>query len=125
MKIILKKPIISEKSMKLASQGWYTFVVNKDARKPAIAKAVEEQFGVKVTGIKTANFKGENKMQRSRKGYYILPAFKKAVVSLKDGQKISLFTPEEVKPEVEEKDTVKEKKSLLKGTKVKIEKGDK
>lgn len=123
MNIILKKPIISEKSMKLAKEGWYTFRVEKSARKPVIRKAVEDQFGVNVAAIKTANFKDENKTQRSRKGSFTLPGFKKAVVALKKGQKISLFTAEEpAKVETAEGPRVQEKKSLLRKTKVKIEK---
>lgn len=124
MNIILKKAVISEKSMKMAKEGWYTFLVEKSARKPVIAKAVEDQFGVDVVAIKTANFKEENKTQRSRKGRFTLPGFKKAVVALKKGQKIGLFTAEEpVKVETAEGlGEVKEKKSLLRKNKVKIEK---
>lgn len=124
MNIILKKPIISEKSMKLAKDGWYTFWVEKSARKPVIARAIEDQFGVNVVAIKTANFKNENKTQRSRKGSFTLRGFKKAVVALKKGQKIGLFTAEEpVKVETAEgPGEVKEKKSLLRKTKIKIEK---
>jgi len=123
MNIIIKKPIISEKSMKLAKEGLYTFLVDKFARKPAIKKAVEAQFDVKVESVKTVNIKGRSKMQKSRKGWYATGKAKKAYVVLKKGHKIGLF---EAKAEVatgeEETGQVKEKKSLLKGTKVKIEK---
>lgn len=124
MNIILTKPVVSEKSMKMVKSGWYTFLVSKNARKPVIAKAIEDQFGVNVTQIKTATFKDETRMQRGRRGYFKVAGFKKATVSLRDGQKIGLFIPEEVKKEEEVKEEVKEKKSLLKRTKVKIEKGE-
>lgn len=117
---VLKKPVISEKSMKLAAGGLYTFLVDKKAAKPEIVKAVQERFSVNVVSVKTANFKAERKMQRGRKGYFTVAGFKKALVSLKNGQKIAYFETEEKKPEAKEE--VKEKKSLLKGTKVKIEK---
>lgn len=124
MNIILHKPIISEKSMKLAKSGWYTFVVSRDVRKPVIAKAVEEQFGVNVLAVKTANFKDEVKRQRGKRGYFTVSGYKKAMVALKKGQKIDLFVAEEpVAVETAEGlPEVKEKKSLLRKTKIKIEK---
>lgn len=103
--------------MKLAKEGVYTFLVEKNARKNLIAQVVEDQFGVDVISVKTANFKGEIRMQRMKRAYYNVPGFKKALVRVKKGQKIGLFETETS----EEKEEVKEKKSLLKGTKVKIE----
>jgi len=105
--------------------GWYTFVVNKKARKPVIARAVEESFGVNVAEIKTTTFKPETKMQRSKRHPYQVPGYKKAVVKLKEGQKIALFETETGDKEEKSTPEVKEKKSLLKGTKVKIERGGK
>lgn len=119
---ILQKPLITEKSMKLAAGGLYTFLVDRKARKPEIAKAVEGAFSVKVVTVKTTNFKPETKMQRGRRGYFTIAGFKKALVGLKEGQKIAYFETEEKKKEPEKKEETKEKKSLLKGTKVKIEK---
>lgn len=121
MQVILKSPVFSEKSMKLAGTGLYTFLVDKKARKPEIIKAVQAEFGVDVVGIKTANFKAEKKYQRSRKGTYVVSAYKKAMVQVKNGQKILLFETPAPEKEVEEKVETKEKKSILKGTKVKIE----
>lgn len=126
MKIILKRPLITEKSNKLSKDGMFTFLVARSARKDEIKKAIEEKFDVKVVAVKTANFIEKSRQQRSRKGYFTVPAFKKAIVLLKKGQKIGLFT-QEVKAEVTtaETETVKEKKSLIRGTKVKIEKKSK
>ena len=127
MKIILKKPLITEKSNKLSKVGVFTFLVEKSARKDEIRKAVEEKFEVKVIAVRTANFIAKTKSQRSRKGYFTVPEYKKAMVLLKKGQKIGLFAQESVEAEVTtaESSKVKEKKSLLKGTKVKIEKSGK
>ena len=126
MNILLKKPLISEKSMKLVSAGWYTFLVSKGARKQGIKKMVDEQFGVVVTSIKTANFKGKVKLQRNKRKQYTTADFKKAWVKLKEGQKIDVFIVQSPPEESSGKEVkeIKEKKSLLKGTKVKIEKSD-
>lgn len=124
MQIILKKPIVSEKSLGLAKSGWYTFLVNPNATKPVIARVIEEKFGVNVVSIKTITLKGGSRMQRGgKRKYFTIPASKKAVVKLKDGQKIGIFETEAKQTPEEPKELkVKEKKSLLRGTKVRIEK---
>lgn len=131
MQILIKKPYITEKSMKLAGSGLYSFLVDKDATKKAVAKLVANRFGVDVLSVKTANIKSKTKIQRTRRGFYQTQAFKKAWVQVKKGQKIAIFESavapgeEEVQlttTEGEALTTVKEKKSLLRGTKVKIEK---
>lgn len=122
MNMIIKKALISEKSMKLAQSGFYTFLVEKMARKLAIKKAIEHQFDVNVINISTANFKDQVKQQRRVRSTFVISGYKKAVVKLKKGQKIGLFEAEAAQVETAEGETqVKEKKSLLKGTKVKIE----
>ena len=118
--MLVQKPIITEKSMKLAKQGVYTFMVEKLARKNQIAERISRYFKVDVISIRTANFKDEVKIQRSRKGKFLDTGFKKAIVKVKAGQKIDIFEPEEVEKEEEQKP--KEKKNLLSGNKVKVEK---
>lgn len=120
---IIKKPIISEKSLGEAKTGYYTFLVERAAKKQEIAKAIEDEFEVKVIDINTSNYKDQTKQQRRVRKTYNIAGFKKAVVKLKDGQKIALFEAEtaEVETAEEPKKEPKEKKSLLKGTKVKIE----
>lgn len=122
MQIIIKKPLVTEKSMKSAAGGMYTFLVDKKSRKPEIVKAVEESFGVNVVAIKTAIMKAEKRMQRAKRSFYEISGYKKAVVKLKDGQKIGLFELEKEGSNEQSEEEVREKKSLLKGTKVKIEK---
>lgn len=124
MEVAVKKPVITEKSLKMAKDGLYTFVVDNLARKQAIARAIEKLFNVKVIKVKTANLKDEIKLQRGRRGYFKKSGFRKATVQLKEGQKITLFEAQEGAKE-EEKEQVKEKKSLLTGTKVKVERGGK
>lgn len=127
--IILRKPIITEKSMKLTGTNLYTFMVDREATKPQIAKAVANQFKVDVIKVKTINVKGEIKMQRRVRKSYQTAGFKKALVQLKKGQKIAMF---EQAPEQKEEVTVttaegeptvmKERKDLFRRTKVKVEK---
>lgn len=131
---MLKKPLITEKTMMLAGRNQYTFAVFKEATKLGIAKLIHEKFGVDVVSVKTVSIKGKSKRQRSYRGTYSTGAVKKAIVMLKPGQKIPLFEQaaagdeQEVQvttAEGEQVGTVKEKKSLLKGTKVKVERGTK
>lgn len=123
--IVLKRPIITEKSMKQAADGIYTFEVDKDATKPIIAKVVAEKFNVKVTSVKTFNVKGQLKSQRRVRKTYKTASFKKALVSLGKGQKLAMFeTPKEeavVTTAENEPIRLKEKKDILGRTKVKIE----
>lgn len=125
--IILLKPIISEKSMKLARGHFYTFEVSKNATKPQIAKAVAEKFSVKVLSVRTINVKGKVKSQRKVRKSYSIAGFKKAIVRLSKTQKIAIFeTPkeEEVTVTTGEGEPIKlrEKKDFLGRTKVKVEK---
>ncbi|OGE37765.1 50S ribosomal protein L23 [Candidatus Daviesbacteria bacterium RIFCSPLOWO2_01_FULL_39_12] len=125
--IVIKRPIITEKSMKLADQNLYTFEVDKDATKDQIARWVADKFSVKVLKVKTINVKGETKSQRRIRKFYKTTGFKKAYVQVKKGDKIALFeTPKEeaVVTTVEgEPIKLKEKKDLLGRTKVRVEKG--
>ena len=75
---IIKAPVITEKSVNEISDGKYTFKVAVDAKKPEIASAVEQLFGVKVIGVNTANFDGKLKRQRYQLGR--TPAYKKALL---------------------------------------------
>ncbi|MBI2600678.1 50S ribosomal protein L23 [Candidatus Daviesbacteria bacterium] len=128
MFIILKKPLVTEKSMTLAQKGLYTFEVNKKATKDQIAKEVAKRFSVNILSVKTINTKGALKSQKRVRRLYKLPDTKKAIVQVQKGQKIAIFeTPkaseEAVVTKVEEEPVImKEKKDLLGKTKVKVEK---
>jgi len=124
--MIIKRPIITEKSMRLAQNHFYTFEVDKNASKDQIAKLVAEKFNVKVLKVRTMNVKGEVKSQRRVRKFYQTTSFKKAIVQVAKNQKIALFeTPkEEVTVTTAEGEPIKlrEKKDFLGRTKVKVEK---
>jgi large subunit ribosomal protein L23 len=86
---ILIAPVISEKSYGLLDENKYTFLVRPDANKTQIRIAVEQVFGVKVTGVNTLNRQG--KRRRTRVGFGKRPDTKRAVVSVVDGQRIDIF----------------------------------
>lgn len=87
---VLKTVRLTEKSNKLSSElGQYTFEVYPNANKYAIAEAVEKTFKVTVTRVNVQNYRGKNK--RSRVGRPSMTSdFKKAIVTLKAGDKIEL-----------------------------------
>jgi large subunit ribosomal protein L23 len=85
------KPLVTEKAVDLARlQNKYTFYVNPKSNKIEIRRAVEELFKVHVLGVNTANIKGKKKkVGRAPAGFR--PNRKKAVVSLRTGDKIEIF----------------------------------
>jgi large subunit ribosomal protein L23 len=88
---ILLRPVISEKSYRLADEGRYTFLVDPGANKTQIRQAVEQVFRVKVTGVNTLNRPG--KRRRTRFGWGKRPDTKRAIVSLAEGDRIDVFGP--------------------------------
>ena len=87
---VIKKPVITERSMMGLAENKYTFEVAPNAGKIEIKKAVEEIFGVKVAKVNTIKLPGKWK----RMGVYTgkTPATKKAVVTLTaDSKKIEIF----------------------------------
>lgn len=87
---ILKKPVISEKSMMAVQENKYVFKVAPQANKHQIAESVAETFKVKVIKVNIINLHPEEKMT---KGRFLAQtkAWKKAIVTIKKGQKISGF----------------------------------
>ena len=79
---IIKRPLITEQGMDMMADNKYSFVVEKDATKPEIRKAVEEVFGVKVEKVYTMNMRGKLKRQGVHQGRR--PSWKKAIVKLTD-----------------------------------------
>ena len=67
---IIKKPILSEKTYAEIANKKYAFVVDKNANKVEIKKAIEEIFGVKVKSVNTANVNG--KLKRLLKKFSVL-----------------------------------------------------
>lgn len=87
---IIKKPVLTEKSYDQLPGKVYTFIVDKNANKVEIRKAVEEIFGVKVDTVHTINSLGKMKRQGATQGRRA--STKKAFVKLKkDSKGIEFF----------------------------------
>jgi large subunit ribosomal protein L23 len=86
---IIIKPIITERSMDLLQLGKYTFKVHKNVNKIEIKKAIEELFGVSVKSVNTMNVLGRKKRMGQHAGF--TPAWKKAIVTLKEDSKTIEF----------------------------------
>ena len=88
------KPVVTEKSSaQYANEKVYTFQVARDASKPAIRQALQSMFGVTVTDVRTINVRIKERrpggLGRGRSGRR--SAWKKAIVTLKDGDVIPIF----------------------------------
>lgn len=89
---ILVKPLLTEKSYKSASDlNSYTFMVNKEADKKQITKEVENKFNVNVLKVRTINQLGKIKVFGAKRKKGARANTKKAIITLKKGQKIDLF----------------------------------
>ncbi|KLU67496.1 MULTISPECIES: 50S ribosomal protein L23 [Desulfosporosinus] len=86
---VLKSPVISEKSVGLVEENKYSFWVNPAANKIEIKAAVEKMFKVSVVEIRTINVRG--KMKRVGKYAGKTPNRKKAIATLKAGDRIENF----------------------------------
>ena len=87
---IIKYPIITDKTTRLLENDQYTFIVDRYSDKITIKKAIECLFNVKVIKINTSRLPRKKK----RVGKYIgsKPQYKKAIVTLSEGDLINLFT---------------------------------
>lgn len=86
---IVKYPVINEKTTNLLSENKYTFLVDKKAKKSVIKWVIEYLFDVKVTNINTLIKPRKKRTVGRFSGYR--PQYKKAIVTLKSGDKINLF----------------------------------
>ena len=87
---IIRKPIITEKTMTAMAENKYTFIVHINSNKSQIKRAVEEVFGVKVASVQTIRTMGKTK----RMGVHVgkRPDYKKAIVTLAaDSKGIEFF----------------------------------
>jgi large subunit ribosomal protein L23 len=87
---VILSPVITEKATKVSEHNQVTFKVRPDANKLEIKAAIEGVFGVKVTKVNTILVKGKTKMFRGRPGQR--SDYKKAIVSLAEGQSIDVTT---------------------------------
>jgi large subunit ribosomal protein L23 len=87
---IILSPLVTEKSTQGSEHNQVTFKVSLDATKPEIKKAVESLFDVKVVGVNTIRMKGKVKRFKGQIGRRA--NWKKAVVSLAEGETIDVMT---------------------------------
>jgi len=94
MSQIIIRPVLTEKITALTEKRQYAFEVSLTANKVEIGKAVEKQFNVKVESIRTMRVQGKAKTQLTRRGRFQgrTRTWKKALITLKEGDTIDLFT---------------------------------
>lgn len=86
---VLVKPVISENAMNQQLLGKYVFEVSRWTNKNEISKAVEARYGVEVTSVNVVRYKPKRRGFRTTVG--MMKGIKKAIVTLKQGDKIELF----------------------------------
>lgn len=86
---VLRRPVITEKSTALGETGKYVFEVARGSTKPQIADAVEKAFKVNVTKVNVMRVAG--KSRRMGRRIVDTPEWRKAIVTLKAGEKIAFF----------------------------------
>lgn len=95
MKAIIKKPIITEKATGLTEKfNRFTFVVDKEANKLEIKEAVERMYSVHIDEVRTMNYGGgKSSVKYTNKGIVEQKSkqWKKAIVTVADGETIDLF----------------------------------
>lgn len=86
---LIKRAWITEKAGSLAGLNKYVFIVDKQMNKPEVEKAIESMYGVKVSSINILNKKGKTRKLGKNSGK--ISGFKKAIVTLKEGNKIEVM----------------------------------
>ena len=91
---ILRKPLVTEKVSALNEKGKYGFIVDSDANKVEIKKAVEKQYGVNVEKVNTIVVIGKKKTRNTKAGVLAgrKPSYKKAIVTLAEGEVIDFYS---------------------------------
>lgn len=86
---VLRRPVITEKTSQLQALGKYAFEVADEANKNQIKEAVEKSFKVNVTAVNIISV--PSKQRRLGRQQVLTSPWKKAIVTLKTGDKIELF----------------------------------
>lgn len=92
---IILKPIITEKMTGLGEKlSRYGFIVQRRANKGQIKSAIETLYGVEVVAVNTMNYSGKNKSRFTKTGFISgkRNAFKKAIITLAEGQTIDFYS---------------------------------
>jgi large subunit ribosomal protein L23 len=94
MSAIIIKPVITEKYSKFNEKGRYAFVVDKNANKIEIRKAIEKEYGVNVESINTYITAGKtkSKMTKNKVQTGRVSPVKRAVVTLSQGEVIDIYS---------------------------------
>lgn len=94
IRLIIQKPVVTEKSNAMReAENRYVFRVEPSANKRQIKVAVEKLFNVKVTEVRTALYRGKKSVVMNRRGRFegYQPNWKKAYVTLAEGESIEIF----------------------------------
>ena len=89
MKTIIRKVSVTEKGTLIGAMNQYMLEVAPEATKPQIRAAVEEQFGVPEQSVNTAHYRPRTVAPRTRRATQT-PAWKRAYVTLREGERIEL-----------------------------------
>ncbi|HNP20222.1 MAG TPA: 50S ribosomal protein L23 [Fulvivirga sp.] len=91
---VLVKPLVTEKVSALNEKGKYGFVVDRNANKVEIKKAVEKMYGVTVEAVNTMNYLGKTKSRfaKSRVVSGRTASYKKAIISVAEGDVIDFYS---------------------------------
>lgn len=92
---VLIKPLITEKMTGISEKlKQYGFMVDKNANKLQIKKAIESMYGVTVESVNTIRYSGKTKSRYTKSGFVSgkMNAFKKAIVTLQEGQTIDFYS---------------------------------
>ena len=85
---VISHPHVTEKTSSAAKANQYAFAVSREVNKARIRQAVEARYGVSVTAVRVMNTSGKERRRGKQIGWK--PGFKKALVTLKEGQKIEM-----------------------------------
>ncbi len=85
---LIKYPILTEKATLIGQSNKYMFAVSKNANKFQIKDAIERIYKVRVTGVSVMNVHPKKRRTRAVEGYRV--SYKKAIVTLKEGDKIAV-----------------------------------
>ena len=85
---LLERPWISEKALIGGAHSQYVFAVRPEATKPAVRDEVQRRYGVHVTAVRVVRFTGKQKYFRGKMSHKMVQ--KKAIITLKSGEKIEI-----------------------------------
>ena len=93
MRNILIRPLVTEKSSSLNEVGKYGFIVDETANKVEIKNAVESMYGVSVESVNTMRYAGKRKVRYTKSKILTgnTPSFKKAVITVAEGEVIDFY----------------------------------